>query len=72
MTRSGALGIQSAPVSGMSRCLLLAVEAPPLEEKESNWLPAPAGNFSISPRAYCPDQAILDGQWQSSAIEKMK
>src|SRR5436309_15085119 len=36
MTRSGPLGIQSAPVSGMSRCLLLAVEAPPLEEKESN------------------------------------
>ena len=36
----------------------------PGREKESNWLPAPAGNFSIWLRAYWPDQAILDGTWQ--------
>jgi hypothetical protein len=33
----------------------------PGKKKESNWLPAPAGNFSIWIRAYWTDQAILDG-----------
>ena len=32
----------------------------PGKEKESNWLPAPDGNFSIWIRAYWPDQTILD------------
>jgi len=31
----------------------------PGKEKESNWLPAPAGKFSIWLRAYWPDQAML-------------
>ncbi len=44
----------------------------PGKEKESNWLPAPAGNFSIWLRAYWPDQAILDGKWQPPAIEMVK
>ena len=33
----------------------------PGKEKESNWLPAPAGNFLIWLRAYWPDKAIRDG-----------
>jgi len=44
----------------------------PGKEKESNWLPAPAGSFSIWLRAYWPDQPILDGTWQPPRIEKMK
>jgi len=44
----------------------------PGRDKESNWLPAPAGEFSIWLRAYWPDQAILDGTWQPPAIEKAK
>ena len=42
----------------------------PGKEKESNWLPAPAGNFSIWIRAYWPDQAILDGTWKPPAVLK--
>ena len=41
----------------------------PGKEKESNWLPAPAGNFSIWIRAYWPDQAILDGTWKPPVIK---
>jgi len=30
---------------------------------ESNWLPAPDGNFILWLRVYLPDQAILDGEY---------
>lgn len=30
---------------------------------ESNWLPAPAGNFKLMLRAYLPGRAILDGEY---------
>jgi hypothetical protein len=42
--------------------------ASPGKDKESNWLPAPAGNFSIWLRAYWPDDAILDGTWTPPAV----
>ena len=44
----------------------------PGKQKESNWLPAPAGNFAIWIRAYWPDQAILDGTWKPPVIAKAK
>jgi hypothetical protein len=31
---------------------------------ESNWLPAPSGNFILWLRAYLPDQTILDGEYK--------
>ena len=43
----------------------------PGKEKESNWLPAPAGNFSIWLRAYWPDNAILDGTWKPPVVQKI-
>src|SRR5262249_806454 len=39
-------------------------------DKESNWLPAPDGNFSIWLRAYWPDQAVLDGTWKPPMIAR--
>ena len=42
----------------------------PGEDKESNWLPAPAGNFSIWLRTYWPDQAILDGTWKPPVVSR--
>ena len=41
----------------------------PGKEKEANWLPAPAGNFSLWIRAYWPDQTILDGSWKPPVIK---
>ncbi|MFG2824605.1 DUF1254 domain-containing protein [Kitasatospora sp. NPDC048365] len=33
-----------------------------------NWLPAPAGRFSLYLRAYWPDPEALDGTWQPPAV----
>jgi len=41
----------------------------PGKDKESNWLPAPLGNFSIWLRAYWPNQTILDGTWKPPVIQ---
>ena len=44
----------------------------PGKDKESNWLPAPEGPFSLYMRAYWPDQAILDGTWKPPTIEQVQ
>jgi hypothetical protein len=41
----------------------------PGADKESNWLPAPDGRFSLYIRAYWGKDAILDGSWQPPKIE---
>ncbi len=51
---------------------LYASAKSPGEDKESNWLPAPDGPFSLYLRAYWADKAILDGAWKPPAIEKMQ
>jgi len=40
----------------------------PGQDKESNWLPAPNGPFSLYIRAYWADQTVLDGQWKPPAV----
>lgn len=40
-------------------------------DKETNWLPAPDGHFSLYIRAYWGKEAILDGSWQPPKIEKV-
>jgi hypothetical protein len=42
----------------------------PGRDKESNWLPAPSGDFSIRLRAYWPDRAVLDGTWKPPIITR--
>jgi len=44
----------------------------PGKDKESNWLPAPSGSFSLFMRAYWPEKSILDGTWQPPKIETRK
>lgn len=51
---------------------LYASAKSPGKDKESNWLPAPAGSFSLYIRAYWGKQAILDGSWQPPKIEVLK
>jgi hypothetical protein len=46
-----------------SLTLTASVVPPDDEDLRSNWLPAPAGPFSLYLRAYWPQQAILDGSW---------
>ena len=42
----------------------------PGPDKEANWLPAPDGPFALALRIYWPEQDILDGKWEPSAIKK--
>jgi hypothetical protein len=44
----------------------------PGKDKENNWLPAPAGTFSLYIRAYWPEIAILNATWKPPIIEKLK
>ncbi|WP_321798326.1 DUF1254 domain-containing protein [Caballeronia sp. J97] len=40
-------------------------------ERETNWLPAPDGAFSLYIRAYWGRQPILDGSWKPPQIRKL-
>jgi hypothetical protein len=47
----------------------------PGKGKESNWLPAPKGKFSLVLRIYAPRTAppsILDGTWKPPPVERVK
>jgi hypothetical protein len=42
----------------------------PGADKESNWLPAPDGEFRPVLRMYQPDAKIFSGEWSPPAIER--
>ncbi len=42
----------------------------PGADKEANWLPAPAGPFSVIMRLYWPKDAALDGTWTAPPLNK--
>jgi hypothetical protein len=42
------------------------------KDKESNWLPAPNGSFSLYIRAYWSDKPILDGQWKPPVVNRVQ
>lgn len=49
-------------------------KASPGADKESNWLPAPAGKFQLMLRMYWPsesDPSILDGSWKIPAVTRV-
>ncbi len=37
---------------------------------ESNWLPAPAGRFKLTLRAYLPGRAVLDGEYHVPPVQR--
>jgi hypothetical protein len=43
----------------------------PGKDKESNWLPAPAGDFNLILRQYVPEEPILNGQYQYPLIKQV-
>ena len=44
----------------------------PGKDKETNWVPAPEGTFSLYIRAYWSEKAILDGTWTPPNVEQVK
>jgi len=51
---------------------LYASAKSPGKDKESNWLPAPKGPFSLFLRAYWADQSIIDGTWTPPKVVTVK
>lgn len=41
-------------------------------DKESSWLPAPAGDFNLTLRMYSPRAQVPDGSWAPPAIKKVQ
>jgi hypothetical protein len=46
--------------------------ASPGAKDESNWLPAPTGDFNLTMRVYSPKREVLDGSWAPPAIWQAK
>jgi hypothetical protein len=46
--------------------------ASPGGEKESNWLPAPTGDFNLLMRVYSPKSEVTDGRWAPPAVKKVR
>ncbi|MFD4693255.1 DUF1214 domain-containing protein [Streptomyces sp. NPDC058463] len=42
----------------------------PGADRESNWLPAPAGSFNVTLCLYWPQQPALTGHWTPSALQR--
>ena len=49
--------------------LTITIQAdPPVQEAESNWLPAPHGELYLIARAYVPQRPFLDGSYRLPAV----
>ncbi len=44
----------------------------PGKEKESNWLPAPAGSFNLIMRLYAPKETVLNGSWKPPKVQRVQ
>lgn len=44
----------------------------PGKDKESNWLPAPTGDFNLTMRLYAPKPQVLDGRWAPPAVKRVQ
>jgi hypothetical protein len=57
--------------NGDGSLTLYAGAKSPGADKETNWLPAPDGNFSLYVRAYWGKEGILDGSWTPPVIKQV-
>jgi hypothetical protein len=44
----------------------------PGDDKQANWLPSPKGPFMMAMRFYYPKPALLQGEWKSPVVERVK
>ena len=43
----------------------------PARARRSNWLPAPAGDFTLVLRLYWPREEVLDRRWTPPAVTRI-
>ena len=46
------------------------IQHEPPEGQESNWLPAPEGDFNLIMRLYWPTPDIINGEWQLPTVQR--
>jgi len=63
---------KSLKYNGDGSLTLYAGAKSPGKDKENNWLPAPAGLFSLYIRAYWADKSIIDGQWKPPVVTRVQ
>jgi hypothetical protein len=51
---------------------LYAQKESPGQDKESNWLPAPADKFILMLRLYWPKESVLTGGWKPPAVQRVE
>jgi len=66
------VGDRSGLVSNTDGSMDIYIQKSPAQGHESNWLPAPSGNFILWLRVYEPDAAILNGTYKVPPVVKGK
>lgn len=66
------VGSRSGLVPNPDGSIDIYLQRPAPAGHESNWLPAPAGNFKLMLRAYMPGRAILDGEYHVPPVMKVQ
>ncbi len=62
-------GLKTDPDGGLT---LYVQKDPPPRGLESNWLPAPDGPFMLVARYYWPKKELLDYEWSSPKVERVR
>jgi hypothetical protein len=67
------LGDRDKLATNRDGSLTLYVQASPPSEKnrQSNWLPAPKGEFKVALRLYVPKQSVTDGTWTPPPLKRV-
>jgi hypothetical protein len=67
-----AIGDRDALQPGQDGSLdILVQHTSPGPDKDSNWLPAPTGPFSLCLRLYAPRPEALDGRWNPPPLRRL-
>jgi len=66
------VGDSSGLVSNTDGSMDIYIQKSPAQGHESNWLPAPSGNFILWLRVYEPNAAILNGTYKVPPVVKGK
>jgi hypothetical protein len=61
---------KSMKLSDAGSLTLYVQNASPGADRETNWLPAPKGDFSLYIRAYWPKPELTEGHWTPPRVER--
>lgn len=68
----GSLGDSHGLVPNADGSIDIHIQSTAPAGHESNWLPAPAGSFKLTLRAYLPGRAVLNGTYHLPPVSKVR